>query len=80
MKNIFPTIHNFFDKFRNEIKFKIIIFATITILPIIIDIAFLRLKLNEIFYGEFIFGLGLLPSYIIMLIYLKLKNKKQNSN
>ena len=37
----------------------------------IIDTVFLKLKLNEILNGELIFGLGLLPSYLIMLILLR---------
>lgn len=79
MKNIFPTIHYFFDRFRDEIKFKIIVFAAIIILPIIIDVVFIKLKFSYVFFNELIFGLGLLPSYVVMYIYLKLKNKKQSS-
>ena len=77
MKNIFPTIHNFFNRFRDNVKFMIVIFAVIIILPITIDVVFIKLKLSYVFFNELIFGLGLLPSYIVMYIYLKLKNKSQ---
>ena len=76
MKNVCPVIHSFFDKFRDEIKFKMTIFATIIFLPVIIDILFFRLKLSEIVYSELFLGLGLLPSYAVMYIYLKLIKRK----
>ena len=77
-KNTFPNIHNFFDKIFDNSR-KIIFLFLFIILLLVIDIISFKLifkaTVTPIRLSEFLFGFGLLPCYLIMYIYLKLRNK-----
>lgn len=78
-KKTFPNIHIFFDKIFANPQKTIFLFLFI-ILLLVIDIISFKLVFNatitQIRILEFLFGFGLLPSYIVMLIYLKLGKRK----
>ena len=80
---VFPYTHKFFDKIFATKKRTFIVFLA-TILILIIDAFGYMFFMHENFEHTkivaLIFGPGLFPSYLIMYIYLKLKNKKQNGN
>lgn len=75
MKRIFPTIHTFFNKFRDEKKLQITIFS-LALLIILLDF-FWQFNENDFWYFESLFGFGLIPSYLIMLVFLKLQKRKE---
>ena len=74
MKRIFPTIHTFFNKFRDEKKLQITIFS-LALLIILLDF-FWQFNENDFWYFESLFGFGLIPSYLIMLVFLKIQKRK----
>ena len=75
MKRIFPTIHTFFNKFRDEKKLQITIFS-LALLIILLDF-FWQFNENDFWYFESLFGFGLIPSYLVMLVFLKLQKQKE---
>ena len=81
-KGLFPYIHKFLD-FAFQNKKNLVICLGVSALLLLLDclVTFFIFKEHNIgYYFLETFGLGLLPSYIVMLIYFKLKNKKQGSN
>ena len=80
---VFPYIHNFFDKiFATKERTALVFLATIIIL--ILEAFGYMLFMHEDFkhtkFASLIFGPGLLPSYLIMFIFLKIQNKKITKN
>lgn len=78
-KNIFPYTQKWFNEIFATKNRTFCVFFTIIMLMMLRDIGiviFGRYEFKDIMFNEFIFGLSLLPSYILMYIYLKLKNKK----
>lgn len=77
-KGLLPSIHKFLDfAFQNKKNF--VIGLGILVLLLLLDclVTFFIFKEHNIgYYFVETFGLGLLPSYLVMLIYLKLCKKK----
>ena len=82
-KKLFPNIYSFFNEIFATTQKKLMVFLLVILMLIIDFLCFLFLEnVNfwESVFLELVLGLGLLPSYVVMYIYLKLKNKKQSSN
>lgn len=77
-KNQFPYTHRFFDFIFSKNKYIISCFA-ICLCLLMLDafiIMFLAKKISWDYFFIETFGFGLIPSYLIMLVFLKLKKRK----
>ncbi len=80
-KKSFPNINKFFDEIFATNKRTFTVFLLVMMMLVIDFLCFLFLENVNLWVSvflEFILGLGLLPSYIVMLLYLKLCKRKNS--